>query len=86
MDYVPLVVVLLAQVSIGFSPRYMLNRWREKQTEMLCTRELQPRKLESIEVSISLSLTTLEIMSNPDAIQLLGILCQLPDGLHQWEK
>jgi len=86
MNYVPLAVFLLAQVSIGFSPQYMLNRWREKQTVLLCMRKLKPGKLESIEVSISLSLTTLEIMNNPDTIQLLGILCQLPDGLHQWEK
>src|SRR5882762_4864862 len=64
----------------------MLNCWREKETEILCTHEVKPAKLESIKVSISLSLTTLEIMSNPDAVQLLGILCRLPDGLHQWEK
>jgi tetratricopeptide (TPR) repeat protein len=86
MDYVPLAVLLLAQVSIGFSPRYVLNRWREKQTELLCMHKVTPGKLESIEVSISLSLATLEITSNPDAIQLLGILCQLPDGLRQWEE
>jgi hypothetical protein len=86
MDYVPLAVLLLAQVSIGFSPRYMLNCWREKQTEILCTHKVTPGKLESIEVSISLSLATLEITSNPDAVQLLRILCQLPDGLCQWEE
>jgi tetratricopeptide (TPR) repeat protein len=73
-------------VSIGFSPRYMLNRWREKQTAMLCTHKGTPGKLESIEVSISLSLATLDITSNPEAVQLLGILCQLPDGLRQWEE
>ena len=86
MDYVPLAVLLLAQVSIGFSSRYMVNRWREKQTELLCTHNVTPGRLESIEVSISLSLATLEITSNPDAVQLLGILCQLPDGLRQWEE
>jgi hypothetical protein len=64
----------------------MLNRWREKQTEILCTHKVMPGRLESIEVSISLSLATLEITSNPDAVQLLGILCQLPDGLRQWEE
>ena len=86
MDYVPLAVLLLAQVSIGFSPQYMLNRWREKQTEILCTHKVMPGKLESIEVSISLSLANLEITSNPDAVQLLSVLCCLPDGLHQWEE
>ena len=74
MGYVPLAVLLLAQVSIGFSPQYMLNRWKEKQTDLLCMHNVAPGKLESIEVSISLSLRTLERTSNPDAVQLLGIL------------
>jgi tetratricopeptide (TPR) repeat protein len=86
MDYVPLAVQLLAQISIGFSSQYMLKRWNQEKTAMLCTHEGPPGKLESIEVSISLSLTTLDIRSNPATIQLLVILCQLPDGLHQWEE
>ncbi|KIM71266.1 hypothetical protein PILCRDRAFT_17220 [Piloderma croceum F 1598] len=86
MDYVPLAVRLLANVCIGFSPQYMLARWRKEQTAMLCTHKVTPGKLESIEVSISLSLATLEITSHPEAVQLLSILCQLPDGLQQWEE
>ena len=86
MDHVPLAVRLLAQVCIGFSPEYMLTRWKEERTAMLRTHEATPGKLESIEVSISLSLATLELTSNPDAVQLLSILCQLPDGLQQWEE
>jgi tetratricopeptide (TPR) repeat protein len=86
MDHVPLAVHLLAQISIGFSPLHMLKRWREEKTAMLRTHEAMPGKLESIEVSISISLATLDITSNPEAVQLLGILCQLPDGLRQWEE
>ena len=86
VDYVPLAVRLLAQVGIGFSPVYMLKRWRDEKIAMLHTHDTMPGKLESIEVSISLSLATLDITSNPDAVQLLSILCQLPDGLHQWEE
>ncbi|KIM86429.1 hypothetical protein PILCRDRAFT_4924, partial [Piloderma croceum F 1598] len=86
MDHIPLAVRLLAQVCIGFSPQYMLTRWREERTAMLRTHEATPGKLESIEVSISLSLATLDLTSNPDAVQLLGILCQLPDGLRDWEE
>jgi tetratricopeptide (TPR) repeat protein len=86
MDYIPLAVRLLAQVCIGFSSKYMLTRWREERTAMLRTHDVTPGKLESIEVSISLSLATLELTSNPDAVQLLSILCQLPDGLQQWEE
>jgi tetratricopeptide (TPR) repeat protein len=86
MDHVPLAVRLLAQVCIGFSPEYMLTRWKEERTAMLRIHEATPGKLESIEVSISLSLATLELTSNPDAVQLLSILCHLPDGLRQWEE
>ncbi|KIM83176.1 hypothetical protein PILCRDRAFT_7145 [Piloderma croceum F 1598] len=86
MDYVPLAVRLLANVCIGFSPQYMLTRWRKEKTAMLCTHEVTPDKLESIEVSISLSLAALDIASHPEAVQLLSILCQLPDGLQQWEE
>jgi tetratricopeptide (TPR) repeat protein len=86
MDHVPLAVRLLAQVCIGFSPQCMLTRWTEEKTAMLRTHGATPGKLESIEVSISLSLATLDLTSNPDAIQLLSMLCQLPDGLRQWEE
>ena len=86
MDYVPLAIRLLAQVSMGFSSQYMLKRWRTEKTALLRTREVQLDRLESIEVSISLSLATLDITNNPEAIQLLGVLCQLPDGLLQWEE
>jgi tetratricopeptide (TPR) repeat protein len=86
MDHVPLAVQLLAHVSIGFSPLYMLKRWTEKKTAMLRIHEGTPGKLESVEVSIELSLAAFDVKSNPEAVQLLGILCQLPDGLHEWEE
>jgi tetratricopeptide (TPR) repeat protein len=86
MDHVPLAVQLLAHVSIGFSPQYMLKRWTEKKTAMLRMHEGTPGKLESVEVSIELSLAAFDIKRNPEAVQLLGILCQLPDGLHEWEE
>jgi hypothetical protein len=63
MDYAPLAVRLLAQVSVGFSPLYMLKRWREEKTAILRIHEATPGKLESIDVSISLSLATLDITS-----------------------
>src|SRR5882762_9049934 len=39
MDYVPLAVQLLAHVSIGYSPQFLLKRWTEKKTAMLRIRE-----------------------------------------------
>jgi tetratricopeptide (TPR) repeat protein len=86
MDYVPLAVRLLAQVSIGFSPPYMLKWWSKEKTAMLHTHEGPPGRLDSVDISISLSLAALDIGNNPDILQLLSMLCQLPDGLHQWEE
>lgn len=86
MDYVPLAIQLLAQVSIGFSPLYVLKRWREEATAMLYIHEIKPNKLESVKVSISVSLAALDITNNLEVVQLLGVLWQLPDGLCQWEE
>jgi tetratricopeptide (TPR) repeat protein len=86
MDCVPLAIRLVAQVSIGFSPQYMLNRWRKETTVILHAGEELPVRLESVDVSISLSLAALDIKNNPETVQLLGILSQLPDGLHRWEE
>jgi hypothetical protein len=86
LDYVALAVRLFAQVSIGFSPPYMLKWWNEEKTAMLRTHEGRPGRLDSVDISISLSLASSDIKNNPETLQLLSILCQLPDGLHRWEE
>jgi hypothetical protein len=86
IDYVVLAVWLFAQVSIGFSPPYMLKWWNEEKMAMLRTHEGQPGRLDSVDISILLSLASLDIKNNTETLQLLSILCQLPDGLHRWEK
>ncbi|KZP08512.1 hypothetical protein FIBSPDRAFT_901234, partial [Athelia psychrophila] len=43
-------------------------------------------KLESVDVSISLSMESLDVERNSEAIRLLGMLCLLPDGLLRWEE
>ena len=75
LDYVPLAIHLLAQVSLDLTPEFTLKQWQKKKTQML----------ESVEVSIALSITSLDIIKHPGTIQLLGMLCLLPDGLLQWQ-
>ncbi|KAF7973045.1 hypothetical protein HWV62_16332 [Athelia sp. TMB] len=86
LDYVPLAIHLLAQVSFGCSATFMLKRWREEKIEMLRLDDATEDKHESVEVSVSLSIRSLDVEKNPRAIQLLSILCLLPDGLHRWEE
>ncbi|KZP20450.1 hypothetical protein FIBSPDRAFT_1044891 [Athelia psychrophila] len=39
-------------------------------------------RLQSVDMSVSLSITSLDAAQNPGSVQLLGMLCLLPDGLH----
>jgi tetratricopeptide (TPR) repeat protein len=86
LDYVPLAIVLVAQVGTGQSCSLMLRRWRKEKTSCLQTEGSKSTKLSSIDVSISLSLNALSITENPDAIKLLSVLCHLPDGVIGWEN
>jgi hypothetical protein len=86
LDYIPLAIHLIAKGCSGFSLQHMLKLWREKRTALLQTRGRCPDKLESIEVSISISLSSLDSTDNHQAIQLLAVLCLLPDGLVRWRE
>lgn len=88
LDCVPLAITLLAQVSLDLPLAFVLRLWREKKTSMLrlpSPSESRDR-LESVDVSISISITALDIIRNPEAIQLLGMICLLPDGLFLWQE
>ncbi|KZP29399.1 hypothetical protein FIBSPDRAFT_192575 [Athelia psychrophila] len=86
LDYVPLAIHLLAHVSTDFTPRFVLKQWQKQRTRMLSVNKYTHDKLESADVSISLSIASLNVEQNPGSIQLLGMLCLLPDGLLQWEE
>lgn len=85
LDYVPLAIHLLAQASLGFLPQFMLEQWKERRTQILRLDSFTEDKLESVEVSVSLSIKSLERTGHPGAIRLLGMFCLLPDGLLQWQ-
>ncbi|KAF7978275.1 hypothetical protein HWV62_1118 [Athelia sp. TMB] len=86
VDFVPLAIHLLAQVSLDFSPSSTQEQWREKRTQMLKSDQFPEDRLENVDVSIALSITSLDIVANPGTIQLLGMLSLLPDGLFQYEE
>ncbi|KIM71373.1 hypothetical protein PILCRDRAFT_17131 [Piloderma croceum F 1598] len=86
LDYIPLTIHLIFQACSGFSLRHMLKLWCNKRTALLRTCGKRPDKLESIKVSISISLSSLNSTNNHQAVQLLAVLCLLPDGLLYWEE
>ncbi|KZP20441.1 TPR-like protein [Athelia psychrophila] len=86
LDYVPLAIHLLAHVSKDLTPRYALQQWQKQRTRMLSLDRYTSDKLESVDVSISLSMDLLHVERDTEAIQLLGMLCLLPDGLLGWQE
>jgi hypothetical protein len=86
LDYIPLAIHLIAQACLGFSLQHMLKLWHDKRTALLQTHGKDPDKLESIKVSISISLSSLDSTNIHQAVQLLAVLCLLPDGLLHWEE
>ncbi|KZP17525.1 hypothetical protein FIBSPDRAFT_830544 [Athelia psychrophila] len=86
LDYVPLAIHLLAHVSTDYTPRYVLKQWKKQRTRMLSLDKYTNDKLESVDISISLSMDSLDVERNFEATQLLGMICLLPDGLLGWQE
>ncbi|KZP29434.1 TPR-like protein [Athelia psychrophila] len=86
LDHVPLAIHLLAHVSTDMSPKFVLKQWQKQRTQILSLDRYTTDKLESVNVSISFSMNSLDVERNPEAIQLLGMLCLLPDGLLHWQE
>lgn len=87
LDGIPLAVVLMAQLGKGQSCSSLLRRWRKEKTALLRTQGSKSGRLTSIEVSISISLKSSSIVEEePEATQLLALICCLPDGVLKWEE
>jgi hypothetical protein len=87
MDHVPLAIMLMAQAAKGDSDcKHLLHRWRNERTSMLQTQGPHSGRLSSVDVSISLSLKSPAVAENPDTIQLLAVICHMPDGIIKWKE
>ncbi|VDB85238.1 unnamed protein product [Peniophora sp. CBMAI 1063] len=80
VDYVPLAVTLLAHLAQSESSEALWSRWEEERIELLKLRGPETR-LTHVEVSIQISLQGPRLRDEPLAIQLLSIICALPQGL-----
>jgi tetratricopeptide (TPR) repeat protein len=81
LDCWPLAVTLVARVGAsGITPSNLLVSWEREKTALLHSSD-RPDRLESIEVSIQLSLRNKPMASDPNALTLLSILARLPGGI-----
>jgi tetratricopeptide (TPR) repeat protein len=80
VDFVPLAVSLLAYLAQATSSDILLKLWNSKKTGFIHTG--QANRQTNLEFSIQLSIDSNRMKANPSAVELLGVLCMLPDGLH----
>ena len=76
---IPLAVVLLANLAQFESCRSLVGRWNETKTSMVARGEAADR-LNSLDVSIGISLEAPRMRNAPNATCLLSLLALLPDG------
>ena len=63
-----------------------MEYWTSVRTALLQTPECAAGKVTSLDVSIEVLLKSSPIVEEPEAIQLLAIICCLPDGLQRWQE
>jgi tetratricopeptide (TPR) repeat protein len=79
LDCVPLAINLVATVGqVGIMPSELLRKWETQRTPLL---DVSPDRLNSVDISIRLSLNSPRMVSDPDALTLLAILASLPGGI-----
>ncbi|VDC06434.1 unnamed protein product [Peniophora sp. CBMAI 1063] len=83
VDYVPLAVTLLAQLAVIESSEVLWSRWELEQTSLLQTARGPEHRLNNVESSIRLSLSTPLLHNKHEALLLLSLLSVLPQGLSE---
>ncbi|KZV59882.1 hypothetical protein PENSPDRAFT_694758 [Peniophora sp. CONT] len=81
VDLVPLAVTLLAQLALTESSEVLWGRWALEQTSLLQTSRGSEHRLNSVERSVGLSLSSPMLRDNTVALNFFSVLCTLPQGL-----
>ncbi|KAJ7065709.1 hypothetical protein C8F01DRAFT_751334 [Mycena amicta] len=81
-DNMPLAISLLAHLVDVEGCTPILQRWETEKTALISDGYSQ---ISNLDLSISLSLSSPRITSDPDCLRLLGLLALLPDGISDVE-
>ncbi|KZV62643.1 hypothetical protein PENSPDRAFT_692333 [Peniophora sp. CONT] len=81
VDLVPLAVTLLAQLALTETAEVLWARWELEQTRLLQTARGPEHRLNSVERSIVLSLTSPTLRDKEHVLNFFSVLCTLPQGL-----
>ncbi|KAJ7465998.1 hypothetical protein FB451DRAFT_1486215 [Mycena latifolia] len=79
-DNLPLAIALMANVVSFEGPQSLLNRWPDETTSLLSEGY---DKQANLDKSITVSLSSPRMLSNPQARELLSLMSLLPDGVSE---
>ncbi|KAK0506758.1 hypothetical protein EDD18DRAFT_1273820 [Armillaria luteobubalina] len=80
----PLAITLMAYQAKILSPKILSKCWCQEKTYLLQRPGTQAHRLSSVDISIKITLQSQLLLSEPNALKLLSVLCYLPNGIPTW--
>ncbi|KAK0245064.1 hypothetical protein EDD85DRAFT_895382 [Armillaria nabsnona] len=84
LDGWPLAITLMACQAKILAPKILLESWYKEKTLLLEKPGAQPHRLTSVDISINITLQSSLLLSKPNTLKLLSVMCHLPNGIPTW--
>ncbi|KAK0438377.1 P-loop containing nucleoside triphosphate hydrolase protein [Armillaria borealis] len=81
LDGWPLAITLMACQAKILAPKILLESWYKEKTLLLEKPGAQPYRLSSVDISIKITLESSLLLSKPNTLKLLSVICYLPNGI-----
>ncbi|PBK60085.1 hypothetical protein ARMSODRAFT_922531, partial [Armillaria solidipes] len=81
LDGWPLAIILMAYQAKILTPKILLKSWYKEKTLLLEKPGAQPHRLSSVNISINITLQSSQLLSKPNTLKLLSVICHLPNGI-----
>ncbi|KAK0245048.1 hypothetical protein EDD85DRAFT_758299 [Armillaria nabsnona] len=82
----PLAITLMAYQAKILSPKILLKSWHQEKTLLLKKPRAHPDRLSSVDISIQITLQSPLLLSKPNTLKLLSVICHLPNGIPIWNS
>ncbi len=86
LDGWPLAIMLMACQAKNLAPKILLRSWHKEKTLLLEKPGAQPHRLSSVDISIKITLQLPLLLSKPNTLKLLSVMCHLPNGIPTWDS
>ncbi len=86
LDGWPLAITLMACQAKILAPKILLESWYKEKTLLLEKPGAQPHRLTSVDISINITLQSSLLLSKPNTLKLLSVMCHLPNGIPTWNS